>query len=65
MDWLRSTSFSFFSPSGVISKAQAKNSASGRPRIRKKASAERIQSGRCRAGAITSPTCISSQPTMM
>ena len=65
IDLLRSTSFSFLMPSGVISNAQAKNIASGKPRIMKNANAELIQPGKSRAGPSVSPTCMISQPTMM
>ena len=61
----RFTSWSRLSPSGVISYAQAKNRASGNPRIRKKASRELTQAGRLRAGAMTSPAFMISQPTMI
>ena len=50
-------------PSGVSSKAHAKISASGSPRMRNAASSVDVQSGRRSAGNMTSPTCISSQPT--
>jgi hypothetical protein len=58
---LRSTFFSSLIPSGVISKIQAKNNASGNPRIRKKARTELTQSPSFSAGAIVSPTCMMSQ----
>lgn len=65
MDSDRSTSPSFFSPSGVSSNAHAKNIAKGKPSIRKNADAELIQPGGSKAGPSVSPMCIKSQAMMM
>ena len=50
-------------PSGVISKAQAKNTASGKPMIRRNATAVGNHSGKRRAGENVSVTCMISHPT--
>jgi len=52
-----------FNPSGVISKAQARTSAIGKPSNVSTTTALVITSGRWSAGTTVAATCITSQPT--
>ncbi len=60
-DWLRSTSFSFFRPSGVISNAQAKNSATGSPNVRSNNTVLITQTGASKLSSASSATWAISQ----
>ncbi len=57
MDWLRSTSLSFFRPSGVSSKAQAKISTIGRPMASTSMMVCMTQSGAPMFSSTRSATC--------
>ena len=63
MDWLRSTSLSRLMPSGVSSKAQAKNSAKGRPTSPITASARITHSGAPARSSRKSAPCSTAQPS--
>ena len=63
IDSAPSTSVSRLMPSGVNSKAQAKNRAKGNPTIPIQVTKASVQSGRFNAGETVSVTCTTTQPS--
>jgi hypothetical protein len=60
MEWLRSTSFSRFRPSGVISKTHANTSAGGKPISSSRKTSDPVHSGTGNRDDSTSVSCSSS-----